>query len=176
MKILRHLIYGVFYFMEIWKDVPGYEGKYQVSNLGNVNSYVVSPIGRILKPSINGSGYKQVLLQINKRIKSISIHSLVAMAFLDHVPCGNYVHVDHIDGDRLNNRLDNLRVVTNRQNTAKCLKRKSKYIGVTYSKKHNKWIARLRNNDIRKYLGTFNCETRAHIKYQLALQEIGETV
>lgn len=73
---------------EIWKDIPGYEGLYQVSNLGNIKSLDRYKIikakikGRILKPGINSQGYYQVALNKNGRTKHVRINRIVAQVFI----------------------------------------------------------------------------------------------
>jgi hypothetical protein len=104
--------------MEIWKDIEGYEEKYQVSNLGNVKSlerYVNHWQGgvrvireRILKP-INKKGYLHVDLSEGKQHK---IHRLVAYCFLGP----NSKEVNHIDLDKTNNNVNNLEYVTRSEN------------------------------------------------------------
>lgn len=117
---------------EVWKDVPGYEGLYQVSNLGRVKSlprYVngrkplVKPLSeRILKPWLN-RGYLLVRLCLNPKIrKSIGVHRLVASAFIPNP--NNYPEIDHIDGNPSNNIVDNLRWVTRQQNELNPITRK----------------------------------------------------
>ena len=105
--------------MEIWKDIPNYEGYYQVSNLGNV-SRVNSNSN--LKAG-NTHGYLQVVLCVNKQKKNYKVHQLVAMAFLNHKPCGMKLVVDHINGKKTDNRVENLQVITNRNNRHKILKK-----------------------------------------------------
>ena len=72
---------------EVWKDVKNYEGLYQVSNLGNVKSLRFNK-ERILKTSLSGIGYHKVSLCDVGLVKTHKIHKLVAIAFLDHTPCG----------------------------------------------------------------------------------------
>ena len=95
---------------EIWKDIPGYEGKYQISNLGNVMSlhFKRSPTNkRLLKPmSDNGYGYLKVMLRDNGSYKMKSIHRLVAEAFIPNPE--EKPNVNHIDSNPKNNRVDNL--------------------------------------------------------------------
>ena len=99
---------------EIWKDIVGYEGLYQVSNLGNVKrlkgykgrgkGYIVEE--HLIKPSINSNGYQNVVLCKNGKTKTFSMHRLVAIAFLDN--SDNLPEVNHKDEDKTNNCVDNL--------------------------------------------------------------------
>jgi hypothetical protein len=88
---------------EIWKDISNYNGKYQVSNLGNV-----SRVGkRVLKPQRRGHGYLSVwLYDGHNHGKQVSVHRLVAMAFIPNP--NNFPEVNHIDENKQNNRADNL--------------------------------------------------------------------
>lgn len=99
--------------MEIWKDIKGYEGLYQVSNLGNVKSLKYGR-EKILKGYKNYKGYLTVKLLKNKKSKIYLIHRLVAICFLPN-NFGN-VEIDHINTDRTDNRLENLRWVTHKEN------------------------------------------------------------
>ena len=129
---------------EIWKDVPNYEGLYQVSNLGSVKSlqrkifdkkgnlhYIKKE--KILSLINNGNDYFFNSLSKEYKIKKYFTHQLVAMAFLNHVPNRYKFVVDHIDGNPKNNNLNNLQVVTQSVNIIKANKRKcytsSKYKG-----------------------------------------------
>ena len=97
--------------MQIWKDIEGYKGHYQISNYGNVRSLKKDAFlmkGGYLK------GYKIISLWKNGTGKMFRVHRLVAAAFIpnpDNKPC-----IDHIDGDRANNHADNLRWVTAKEN------------------------------------------------------------
>jgi len=157
--------------MEIFKDIKGYEGLYQISNYGNVKSFVRSD-GRILKPGLGGVGYLTVALCNGDKKKSRTVHQLVAEAFLNHEPCGYKLVVDHIDNDPLNNNINNLQLVSQRQNTSKKKNTSSKYTGVHFNKKAKKWQSTIRINGIKKYLGSFNCETKAHLTYQNKLKTL----
>ena len=95
---------------EIWKDVVGYEGLYQVSNLGNVRKFN----GKILKQTINTNGYMRVSLYKDKKSKFMYVHRLVAMAFINQFP--NTKDVDHINGVRNDNNINNLRWCTRKEN------------------------------------------------------------
>lgn len=165
---------------EIWKDIPGYEGHYQVSNLGNVKSlsrrislYRGSFISkeRILKPSFK-RGYAQCGLCKNGKKNTFQVHQLVAMAFLGHVLCGHERVVDHIDNNILNNKLSNLQVITARENLSRSRKNKtSKYTGVHWSKEQGKFIANIHINGRQKHLGCFNSEIDAFSAYEKALSD-----
>ena len=96
---------------EIWKDVVGYEGLYQVSNLGRVKS--LFRYKRILKPIVGVQGYLYVSLY-NKKKKAKRIHQLVAEAFLDNP--NNYPCVNHKDENVTNNNVKNLEWCTFKYN------------------------------------------------------------
>lgn len=110
----------------IWKDVCGYEGFYQVSENGDVRS-VDRTIecadgrkryfhGKPLRYFISKNGYKCVTLRRNSSHKSVPVHVLVAEAFIGKRPEGH--HVDHIDRDRTNSVLSNLRYIYHSENEA----------------------------------------------------------
>lgn len=157
---------------EIWKDVKGYEGLYQVSNLGRVKSFW-NKTEKILKSTVNGRGYVKIILYKSEVKKQITVHQLVAMAFLNHKTNGNKLVVDHINDDKTDNRLDNLQVVTQRINTCKTQDRyTSNYKGVSLYKRTNKWISKININGKLIHLGYFNCELAASIAYQNKIKEI----
>ena len=99
---------------EIWRDVVGYEGLYKVSNFGNVMSLRHKKIF-ILKPYMNNYGYLLVDLRNNKKPrKTISVHRIVAQAFLPNP--NNLPQVNHKDEDKTNNRVSNLEFCTQAYN------------------------------------------------------------
>ena len=103
--------------IEVWKDIVGYEGKYQVSNMGRVKSLVDNngkPREKILKQKINNYGYHRVGLYKGKKQKWYQVHRLVAMAFVDGYEEG--LVVNHIDEDKTNNCAWNLEWVTTTYN------------------------------------------------------------
>ena len=102
---------------EIYKDIPEFLGLYQASTLGNIKSLGNNKKKKekILKANTNSRGYKCVGI----KGQTIPVHQLVAMAFLKHNRSGYKMVVDHINGDRLDNRLENLKILTQRQNTSK---------------------------------------------------------
>lgn len=157
---------------EIFKDIPGYEGLYQISNLGNVKSFKYKT-ERILKPAISKVGYYDVVLCKDKKTKTYKVHQLVAMAYLNHTPCGYKFVVDHINDNYLDNRVENLQIVTQRENVFKTQgKYSSQYKGVSFIKKYNKWMATIYFNKKNKNLGYFENEYDAHLAYQNKLKEI----
>ena len=165
---------------EIWKDVPNYEGYYQVSNHGRVKStsrFVKNKYEgltywkeRILKPSLS-SGYYVVKLS-KERKKVIKVHQLVAMAFLNHKPCGMMLVVDHINNIKTDNRLENLQVITTRENSSKDKNGTSKYTGVCWSKRCDKWESNIFINGKQIFLGLFESEKEASTTYQNKLNSL----
>lgn len=91
--------------MEIWKDIEGYEGLYQVSNLGNVKS-LNKRKGRILKLTKDHFGYLRVNLYKDFKYKIHKVHRLVAQAFIEN--SNNYPIINHKDEDKTNNKVENL--------------------------------------------------------------------
>lgn len=106
---------------EQWKDVVGYEGLYQVSDLGRVKSIQRKDAAgrlvreRILKPAVAG-GYPSVHLCKNRESKTKAVHLLVAQSFLGEKPEG--AQVAHFDGNAMNPSLSNLRYASRRENEA----------------------------------------------------------
>jgi len=94
---------------EQWKDVPGYEN-YKVSSTGRI----IGSKGKLLSPSITADGYYRVSLYKNYRHKSKSVHSVVALAFIGERPDG--YHIEHINHDKSNNSIYNIRYCTPREN------------------------------------------------------------
>lgn len=113
---------------KIWKAINGYEGIYEVSNQGRVRSldrlveyrHLGEPRqkflkGRLLKGTVGTTGYLAVSLCKDSVSKPVDIHRLVAFAFVKgYSEIRN--HVDHVDGNRQNNRAENLRWCSNREN------------------------------------------------------------
>ena len=113
--------------VEEWRDIAGYEGWYQVSNIGNVKSikrrhnshghWCILHTEIILKPTLFGKGYQCVrLAPVNKNEKKrgFAVHRLVAEAFIPNPD--NLPQIDHINRNKLDNRVENLRWVTNGEN------------------------------------------------------------
>ena len=167
--------------MEIWKDILGYEGFYQVSNLGNVKRLSVLKLnGRyysLCKEKIlnttTSNGYKQLTLYSNGVKKTRMIHQLVAESFLNHIACGSKLVINHKDFNKLNNCVDNLEIVTTRENSnKKHLKSTSKYVGVYWHKLSCKWASSIYKDRKIKHLGLFDNEYDAHLAYEKALKDL----
>jgi hypothetical protein len=168
---------------EIWKDITGYEGIYQISNMGRVYSLPKDWIGgsggkrfhngKLLKEQENRGGYLYVNLYKNSKLKKYKTHQIVAMMFLNHIPCGYNLVVDHINNVKTDNRLSNLQLLSNRDNIHKSLKsHSSKYIGTHYNKNRSRWVSQIYINGKIKHLGSFDCELKAHLAYKQAIKEI----
>ena len=140
---------------EKWKSVDGF-ANYEISNCGRVRNATTE---RILTPIDNGRGYLRVGLQKNSKRNLRMIHVLLANAFIENPhnkPC-----VDHIDGNRQNNCLENLRFATRAENSRNKSKRAnttSVYYGVCFHKKADKWNAQIQIEGRRKNLGYFTDE------------------
>ena len=94
---------------EEWKDIEGYENKYQISNFGNVRN----KLGNIMKP-FNNKGYLCISLFKNNKKKHFRVHRLVAQHFIENKD--NKKEVNHIDGNKKNNKVNNLEFVTSKEN------------------------------------------------------------
>jgi hypothetical protein len=148
--------------MESWLPIVGYEGKYAVSDFGNVRN---AKTGRIMKLSPNKDGYLHTILS-NKGRKTCSVHRLVLETFLP--TDGKEVnHKNHIKTD---NRLENLEWCSRSENLRFRKKREglsSQYIGVCWFKRDKKWHATCRLNGKKIYLGTFDTEEEGAKAYNV---------
>jgi hypothetical protein len=147
---------------EIWKQIIEYPN-YSISNFGYVKN---TRFDRILKNSKDGSGYLFVDLYKNGKRKWFKIARLVGEYFLDNF--NPSLEIDHIDRDKQNNNISNLRCVSRSEN---CRNRNKKggctsiYKGVCFDKRECKWVAHVRNNGKKIYLGYFATEEEASKKY-----------
>ena len=170
--------------MEIWKDIPNYVGNYQCSSYGRVKSLsrskrngkgYIKILTKVLNPTLSSNGYYKVGLYKSGKAITYKVGILVAMTFLNHKPNGHTIIVDHIDNNPLNDRLDNLQIITHRENCSKDKWRcnpSSKYPGVCWYKRDKKWLASIRINGKKKHLGYFIDELEAHNACKEALKPI----
>lgn len=167
---------------EIWKPIPGFSG-YCASSLGRIKAIQKNELGersyrirkeKILSPSTTWKGYKLINLT-NDKGKRIcgGVHRFVLYAFVSV----SDLPVDHINSKKDDNRIENLRFCTYRDNTTfhhnKIRNRHtSKYIGVCWSSKYKKWIAQILVDKKHFYLGSFKTEKEAHLVYQKKRKEV----
>lgn len=170
---------------EIWKDVKGYEGLYQVSNLGRVKRLAHYRshfkggksffLDKILKNSINNEGYVNYKLYNKGLKKTIKGHRLVATHFIENNL--KLKEVNHIDGFKSNNCVSNLEWVSIRGNQShryKKQKTSSKYAGVSYrSDLKNQWVSQYRLNYKTIHIGCFETEKQAAIAYESEMKRLG---
>lgn len=164
--------------MENWRAIKNFE-EYYVSDLGRVKSkkgrkeiilktYLA---GKLLLP---GKVYKTVYLYKDGVRKPYKVSVLVAIAFLDHVPDGTHkIVVDHIDNDKLNDKLNNLQLLSNRENSSKNIRTgTSKFVGVYWYKPLKVWRAAIHYDHITIALGHYLNEEDAANCYLRALEKI----
>ena len=159
--------------METWKTINGYEGKYEISSEGRVKSLAWGK-KKILKPGMSNL-YLFVGLYKNGKLTSTRIHTLVWDHFGDELRNGTKLTIDHVDENKLNNNIRNLQLLPIRENVSKGYKKietTSKYTGVCWQPKRNKWIATIFIKGKIKNLGRFIDEYDAHLAYQKALKTV----
>lgn len=148
--------------IEIWRNIEGYDGIYQVSNLGRVKSFHrKTPI--ILKPMFSHKGYLRVELHYDTTCELRSIHRLVMETFN---PNDEGLQINHIDGDKTNNRLDNLEWCSGSENVRHafaCGLRTPKY-----GEEH--WNCKLTNEDVKEIKRVYIKGSRTFGSYALAKQ------
>jgi hypothetical protein len=160
---------------EIWKDILGFEGLYQISNYGNVKSckrLVNSKSGsqrlvneKLLSLGKDKDGYLMAILCQDATKKTVKIHRLVADAFIDKINGKNLVN--HIDSEKSNNLFSNLEWVSSLENNChrkSKLKYTSKYVGVSYHKRDKLFKAHIFINGKNIYLGSSKTEDDAYKK------------
>lgn len=138
------------------KSIPGFEGRYSIDRQGNVYSHNYKKSGktRLLRVYLSND-YKSVTLYD----KQHTIHRLLAMTFLEEY--SNDLHVDHIDGNKVNNNLSNLRMVTPQENQFNQKKAKGCY----FDKIAGRWKAQICVDQIRKHIGYYDTQEEASDAY-----------
>jgi hypothetical protein len=165
---------------EIWKDIKGYEGLYQISNLGRVRSFLVrghSVVGknpRILKQNLKKTGYYHICLSLNGVQKFYTVHRLVINAFKKNPK--KLKSINHKDGIKINNSVDNLEWCNQSENITHAYLKKettSDFVGVCFKKGKNinPWCASIHFKGKTSFLGYFSDELSAHKAYLTALKE-----
>lgn len=159
---------------EQWKPIIGYEEYYEASDQGRIKSNRFCAT-RIMKLSITVCGYLQFNLYRNRKMKSFLAHRITAMTFLpDYSEC---LQVDHINGNRTDNRITNLRIMTNTDNCRAFNKARrnvtSQYRGVYFCKRDRLWIANIGFKDEQIYLGCFPSEIAAAKARDAKARELG---
>lgn len=157
------------------KEISGFEGLYWITDTGDVladDRIIKMPNGgvhilkrHVQKVQVTKKGYAKVMLtdSIGRR-KGVYVHRLVIENFL----VKRELQVNHKDCNKLNNHIDNLEFVTNRENTNYRFRhtdKSSSFAGVTWNKRRNKWQSQKMINGKRTYLGLFDSELDAHNKY-----------
>ena len=159
--------------MEIWKDIVGYEGLYQVSNMGKVKRLAgwKCKKERVLQQPVK-NGYYYATLSKNGVRHKVYFHQLVMYTFKGK----STLQIDHIDGNKQNNKISNLEFVTHRENAQRYFstkKHSSIYCGVRYRpEKKSPWIAEIRIGKKSKHLGSYKTEIEASNSYKSALKNI----
>ena len=147
---------------EVWRSVDGYIN-YQVSNIGRIRN---ASTGKILKGIPHTAGYLHVKLTGTQGRRNEFIHRLVACEFInnpDNKPC-----VDHINHDKTDNTVDNLRWATHSENSKNMSKRShtsSHYLGVSWDSRRQKWRASITTKGRMRHIGYFDLETDAAKAY-----------
>jgi len=151
-----------------WTRIPNYND-YEINILGEVES-IKSNI--VLSQTKNNSGYFTVGLCNNTgKKRTFQVHQLMAITFLNHKPNGHSMVVDHINNNKTDNRLENLQIITHRENITKEPRGASKYTGVSIVRSTNKWRSAIIINGVYKNLGHFNNEKVASAIYQYELEK-----
>jgi hypothetical protein len=150
---------------EVWKPVFNNEDRYKVSSHGRIKSLNYKRSGKeaVMVLPLNSRGYPIVKIsRPNEKAKTRTVHQLVAEAFLNHRACGHDLIVDHIDGNRKNNMLSNLRLITQRKNLS-TKKPASGFTGVT--KQGNRWKAAAYLDGKVRHIGMYSTALEGHQAY-----------
>lgn len=154
---------------EIWVPVKGYNGRYEVSNLGRVKN---SKRGNVLNPTAKSNKYRKVTFYDSGKPNYVCVHRVVVESFLRDIKRDEVVN--HIDGDKLNNNLCNLEIVTCRENNTHGIMKSGRGLtGAVFDKRSKKWRPTIRINGKMIQLGSFDTPEDAHNAYMAALEKSG---
>jgi hypothetical protein len=158
---------------EVWKDILGYEGVYEISSLGRLKSLsrvietrkgVFANIKEKIKiPILTKEGYFRYKLSNKNKEFFFFAHRLVAFAFIENI--NNKPQINHIDGNKINNKISNLEWVSGRENSCHKFKKNncsSRYVGVCFNKNKNKWESSIFILGKSIYLGRYKTEEEAY--------------
>jgi|DEB0MinimDraft_6_1074348.scaffolds.fasta_scaffold43133_2 hypothetical protein len=151
-----------------WVPVIDYEDQYEVSELGEIRAKEkLTCYGRHLKPKLikpapNHNGYLIVVLCKDKNRKTRVLHRIIKESFHGK----SDLTVDHIDGNRKNNKLSNLEYTTHTENCYRRSLKKNNLVGIR--KRGNSWTARIMIDSIQYHLGSFKTKEEALEKYMNA--------
>ena len=151
--------------MEIWRQIPGYNGMYSVSSFGRIKSYKTQKTGVLLKPYADPTnGYSYVNLRKDGKVYHRRLHKLIVMAFYPSSVNEGYdklTTIDHKDGDKSNNRLDNLEVCTQKENNRRASSR---------NPRSSKSIIDIDTGEI--YVGMINAARRIGLKSSNSIRRV----
>ena len=140
--------------MEVWKSIVGFE-RYEVSSMGNIRRGV-----KILKPCLDSYGYRQINLYKDKSRYTRKVYRVLMEAFNPNVE--NKPQIDHINRNRSDDRLDNLRWVTSSENVRNSKGFTEELLGISWNEKNSSYIVRLNIEGKETYFGS--CETLEEAK------------
>ena len=156
---------------EVWKEVVGYEGRYEVSNMGKVKSLITN---KIMRTCVSKKGYRVASLYRagEKKTRNYLVHKMVMDSFVGEL---EGFQVNHVNGDPSDNRLQNLEYVTPRENINHRLLNNKNLRGTYKQTWSGRYSAAIKIKGKRKNLGTFDTEKQAHDAYVAEVNKLKES-